>query len=71
MAYIQDGERIVPLAHEQRATIPTAEAAKHLTRADCTLRLWACKGTGPVQPLRINGRLAWPVADLKRILGVK
>lgn len=59
-----------PLAQESRATLPTAEAAFHLNRAEQTLRLWACREDGPIRPLRINGRLAWPVAELRRILGV-
>ena len=61
---------IVPLAQEQRATLPTAEAARHLNRAPQTMRLWACREDGPIRPLRINGRLAWRVSDLKRVLGV-
>ena len=59
-----------PLAHETRAALPTNEAAHQLNRAQQTLRLWAMRGDGPIQPLRINGRLAWPVADLRRVLGV-
>lgn len=58
------------LAKETRATLPTPEAAFHLCRAQQTLRLWAMRQDGPVRPLRVNGRLAWPVADLKRVLGV-
>lgn len=61
----------VSLADETRAALPTPEAAFHLSRAQQTLRVWAMRdGSGPIRPLRINGRLAWPVADLKRILGV-
>lgn len=62
---------IIPLAQEQRATLPTAEAARHLNRAQQTLRLWACQENGPVRPLRVNGRLAWPVVELRRLLGVQ
>ena len=61
----------VPLAQETRSAIPTAEAAHHLNRAAQTLWLWACKESGPIRPIRINGRLAWPVADIKRVLGVE
>ena len=61
---------LIPLTLETRAAITTAEAAGHLNRAQQTLRLWAMREDGPVRPLRINGRLAWPVADLKRVLGV-
>jgi hypothetical protein len=60
----------VPLAQETRAALPTPEAAFHLNRAQQTLRLWAMRGEGPIACLRINGRLAWPVADLKKLLGV-
>lgn len=62
--------QLIPLAQENRAAIPTAEAAAHLNRAQQTLWLWACKESGPIRPVRVMGRLAWPVADLKRVLGV-
>ena len=61
---------LVPLAHETRAAVPTAEAAAHLGRAPQTLRLWACGENGPLRPLRIHGRLAWRTDDLRRLLGV-
>lgn len=60
----------IPLSQETRATLPTNEAAFHLNRAEQTLRIWASRQTGPVQPIRIRGRLAWPTADLRRLLGV-
>ena len=64
-------KQLVPLTEETRSALPTDEAAAQLTRAPQTLRLWAMKsGSGPITPLRINGRLAWPVADLKRVLGI-
>jgi len=60
----------VSLTHETRASLPTHEAAFHLNRAQQTLRLWAMREDGPIRPLRINGRLAWPVVELRRVLGV-
>jgi hypothetical protein len=62
--------RPVSLEQETRHALTTQEAAFHLNRAPQTLRLWACKNDGPVRPIRINGRLAWAVGDLKRVLGV-
>lgn len=63
--------QLTPLALETRTALPTPEAAGHLNRAQQTLRMWAMRdGTGPIRPLRINGRLAWPVSELKRVLGV-
>lgn len=60
----------IPLALETRSALPTLEAAHHLNRAQQTLRLWAMRNDGPVKCLRINGRLAWPVAEIKALLGV-
>ena len=54
---------------ETRATLPTHEAAFHLNRAQQTMRLWACQENGPIRPLRINGRLAWPVTAIRNLLG--
>jgi len=65
------GVAIVPLEFEKRAAIPTAECARHLNLASQTLRIWACRETGPIQPVRVGGRLLWRVADLKRLLGVR
>ncbi len=61
----------IPLALETRSSLPTPYAAFHLSRAEQTLRIWAMRGDGPVKCLRVNGRLAWSVADLKRALGVE
>lgn len=61
--------KITPLAQETRAAIPTPEAAQHLSRRPQTLRRWASTG-GPIRPLHVNGRLAWPVSELRRVLGV-
>jgi len=58
------------LGRETRSTLPTSEAAFHLSRSPQTLRIWACRESGPIRPLRINGRLAWRVADLKQLLEV-
>lgn len=48
--------------------LPTAPAAAAINRQPQTLRKWASTNTGPIRPLRINGRLAWPVAALRTLL---
>ena len=53
---------------ETRTAITTQEAAYHLSRKPQTLRAWACLENGAIRPVRINGRLAWPVAEIKRLL---
>ena len=53
-----------------RPTVDTAAAAYYLNRRPQTMRGWACLENGPLRPLRINGRLAWPVSELRRVLGV-
>jgi hypothetical protein len=60
----------VSLDCETRAALPTPEAAYHLNRAQQTLRLWAMREDGPIRPVRVNGRLAWKVTDIKSVLGV-
>lgn len=59
-----------PLESVTRPTVETASAAHYLNRRPQTLRGWACLENGPLRPVRINGRLAWPVSELKKILGV-
>ncbi len=57
-----------PLAQETRSHVPTSCAAFHLIREQQTLRAWACLENGPIRPIRINGRLAWPVAAIRSLL---
>lgn len=55
---------------ETRPVVETACAAVWINRQPQTLRKWACRGEGPLRPLRINGRLAWKTEDLRKLLGV-
>jgi hypothetical protein len=64
------GPAFVSLASETRTAVDTATAAYHLNRQPQTLRGWACLENGPLRPVRVHGRLAWPVAELRRVLGV-
>jgi hypothetical protein len=50
------------------ATLTTAEAAAALNRKPTTLNKWAFTKTGPLQPIRINGRLAWPANAIAALL---
>lgn len=51
-----------------RPTVPTDQAAYYLNRQPQTLRAWASLENGPIRPVRINGRLAWKVSDIKSLL---
>lgn len=63
---------ITPLSQETREMVSTREAAHHLRRSSATLHAWSCGArTAPIQPVRQGGRLAWPVADIKRLLGAE
>lgn len=59
-----------PLEAVNKPAATTAEAAFYLNRSPQTLRGWACLKTGPIQPLHMHGRLAWPIADIKKLMGV-
>lgn len=65
-----NGTALTPLNLETRSVLPTPEAALHLNRSQQTLRIWACTEAGAIRPIRVNGRLAWPVAEIKRVLGL-
>jgi hypothetical protein len=60
----------IPLDQETRSHVSTTVMCCHLGRQEQTARGWACREDGPLRPIRVNGRLAWPVADIRRILGV-
>ena len=62
----------VPLHLETRTHVTTAVMCRHLNRKEQTARGWASAGTHPrgLTPLRINGRLAWPVTGIRAVLGV-
>ena len=51
--------------------LPTSLASGFINRSPQTRRKWACLDCAPmgIRPIRINGRLAWRVSDLKRLLG--
>ena len=59
-----------PLEQITRPNVPTEQAAYYLDRRPQTMRIWAMREDGPLRPIRINGRLAWPVSELRRVLGV-
>jgi hypothetical protein len=56
------------LASETRENVDTACAAFHLGRKVQTLRKWASDENGPLRPIRLHGRLAWSVTDLRRLV---
>jgi hypothetical protein len=65
---MQTAQNFPPIETETRSHVDTACAAYHLMRAPQTMRAYACLENGPIRPTRINGRLAWAVADIKRLL---
>ena len=62
----------VPLHQETRTHVTTAVMCRHLSRKVQTARGWASAETFPdgLRPLRVNGRLAWPVSGIRKVLGV-
>ena len=62
----------VPLHVETRTHVSTAVLGVHINRKNQTLRGWASAETFPpeLKPIRVLGRLCWPVAGIKKLLGV-
>jgi len=70
-ALASHNQQFPPLESLTRPTVPTEQAAYYLDRKPQTMRAWACLDNGAIRPLRINGRLAWPVKEIKKVLGVE
>lgn len=62
----------VPLGEESRTHVSTAVTAWHLSLQQQTLRGHACAETYDprLKPVRTSGRLLWPVAGIRAVLGV-
>ncbi|MCX7677414.1 MAG: helix-turn-helix domain-containing protein [Alteraurantiacibacter sp.] len=60
-----------PIEAETRPAVETAQAAAYLGRKPQTLRAWACHEKGPIRPVRVHGRLLWPMRDIRRLLGLE
>lgn len=58
-----------PIDQVAKPSLDTQDAAYYLNRAEQTMRYWACSESGPIRPLRIHGRLHWPTADIRKLLG--
>ena len=67
---VSEPQQFPALELVNRPAVDTAAAAHYLNRKPQTLRAWACLENGPLRPIRISGRLAWPVSELRRVLGV-
>ena len=51
-----------------RLILPTVDAARAIGKSAQTLRKWSCLESGPIRPVRINGRLGWRVADIAALV---
>lgn len=60
-----------PLESVSRPAVDTAAAAHYLNRRPQTLRGWASADDGPLRPVRVHGRLAWSVSEIRKLLGVQ
>jgi len=58
------------LSEIKTPTVPTRQAAHYLGRTPDTLRVYARSENPPIAPSRFAGRYQWPVADIKKIVGV-
>lgn len=61
-----------PLEQVTKPNLTTAELAFYSNMAEQSWRVKACYDTAPegLRPLRVCGKLAWPTAGAKKLLGV-
>ena len=64
--------QFLPLEQVTKPNLTTAELAFYSNMAAQTWRVKACYETFPdgLRPLRVCGKLAWPTAGAKKLLGV-
>lgn len=61
-------KEFTPLELETRPTVLTDAAAFYLQLSEQTMRIYSCKETGPLRPLRISGRLHWKTQEIRNLL---
>ena len=68
----QFAAQYLPLEQVTKPNLTTAELAFYSNMAAQTWRVKACYDTAPegLRPLRVCGKLAWPTAGAKKLLGV-
>ena len=59
----------IPLSEVTKTHAPTKDAAYYLNRSQSTLMRWQREGISEVSSLKMQGRLSWSVADIKKVLG--
>lgn len=67
-----DPQQFPPLEFVTKPNLTTRELAFYSNMAEQTWRVKACYDTAPdgLRPLRVCGKLAWPTAGVKKLLGV-
>ena len=62
----------LPLEQVTKPRLTNRETAYYSNLKEQTWRAYACYDNAPggLKPLRIGGRLAWPTAGVKKLLGV-
>jgi hypothetical protein len=62
----------LPLEQVTKPNLTTAELAYYSNLTEQCWRVKACYDTAPegLRPLRVCGKLAWPTAGAKKLLGV-
>lgn len=65
-------QQFPPLESVTKPNLTTRELAFYSNMAEQTWRVKACYDTAPegLRPLRVCGKLAWPTAGAKKLLGV-
>lgn len=59
-----------PIELQTKPILTTKEAAYYMNRAVQTLRIWACKETGPIAPIHMGGPLGWKTSEVRKIIGI-
>ena len=62
-------EQPIPLSEVTATHVSTRDAAYYLNRSQSTMMRWQRQKISEVSSLKMQGRLSWSVADIKKVLG--
>ena len=61
-------ERLAELIKSGASIVGHTDFAKIMGHKTNTIRVWATRGNGPIQPIIINGVYKWRLTDIRNLL---
>ena len=63
-------EKLAELIESGTSLVSHTDFAKVMGYKENTIRIWASKGNGPIQPIIVNGTYKWRLTDIRNLIGI-